>query len=75
MKSDCAGSSLALQSLLIDGQIYSLNSVVVKKFYLSITLSMLGKTFTESYGIFIASNIKGITFLTSAFLSNFSNIF
>jgi hypothetical protein len=47
-KSDCAGSSFALQSFCTLGQMISRNSVVVRKFYRSMTSRMLGRTFTES---------------------------
>ncbi len=72
--SDYAGNSLALQSFYTFGQMYSLNSVVVKKLGLSIIAKIFGRTFTESWIIFIWSSSKGITFLSSAFLSNFSRI-
>ena len=74
-KSDWAGSSFALHSLPIEGQIVSLNSVVVKKLGFSISISIEGRTLTEREVIFIALSNKGITFLTKAFLSNFSKIF
>ena len=71
---DYAGSSLPLQSLIMDGQTYSLNSVVVRKLSFSIIFIIAGSTFTDREGTFNVSNSNGIIFFTKDFLSNFSRI-
>lgn len=74
-KRDWAGNSFALQSFWMLGHMDSLNSVVVKKFYLSMTSRILGNTVTESWITFVIwSKRSGITFFKRAFLSNFSSM-